>query len=198
MKYNFAAILSLLAVTQSINALQIPEQSIQTTLSTVYHSAYSVPSAVIIFPENSDEEDDDELLAELINVPDEDGRMPIGFKYLMNENDQDADPITFIPIFDDEFDTENAENILEKRNPNADADADAWRWHIWFRNQAIYKRAADAEADANALAAASLDADAWRWHSWFKNQSIYKREPGAYHSKFLAWYLRNRYKSFVY
>ena len=59
-------------------------------------------------------------------------------------------------------------------SPEAAAEADAWRWHSWVKNQAIYKREAD--ADANPEAEAEAEADAWRWHSWVRNQAIYKRE----------------------
>lgn len=60
---------------------------------------------------------------------------------------------------------------------DAVADTETWRWHKWFRNQAIYKR----EADASAVAEAEADAnaEAWRWHKWFRNQAIYKRDADA-------------------
>lgn len=193
MRFDSAVILSLLASTQAIYALQFSENPTYTTLSTVYHSSSSVPSGAIILTEGSDAENDEELLAELMNTPDADGRTPIGFKYLLNE-DEEADPIAVIPIFDDDNDNSGSNKILKNREVNADA----WRWHTWFRNQAIYKRDADAEADANAFAAASPGADAWRWHTWFRNQAIYKREADAYNSRFLAWYLRNRYKTRLY
>ena len=91
-----------------------------------------------------------------------DGKEPIGFAYAFADDDKNSEPVAFFPMFASDFEEQptNGTNVAKR---DADADAEAWRWHKWFRNQAIYKR--DAEADANP--------DAWRWHKWFRNQAIY-------------------------
>lgn len=118
------------------------------------------------------------------------GEEPIGLKILVDENDEDAKPITFIPIYRNDTTSEDLD-ILSKRDP----DAAAWRWRKWVPNQAIYKREATAEAaaeaeasakyrhyyknigvfkrDADADADADAVASAWRWHKWVPNQAIY-------------------------
>ncbi len=127
------------------------------------------------------EESEDEESPALTLESENDEEEPLGVAYAFSNDTDSAEPIAFYPIYASDIDSQiqgaglpsnsTSPDRIEKRE--ADADADAWRWHVWFRNQAIYKREADAEAEADA------NPDAWRWHVWFRNQAIYKREADA-------------------
>lgn len=62
-----------------------------------------------------------------------------------------------------------SDDILTKRDANAEAEADPWRWLSLSRGQPMYKRDANAEADA----------EPWRWLSLSRGQPMYKRDANA-------------------
>lgn len=101
---------------------------------------------------------------------DGDQEEPIAYVYAF-ENETSTDPIALYPVYVSDIEDEVSKhfNLTSLTLSKRDAEADAWRWRTLIKGQAIYKREAEADADANAEA----DADAWRWRTLIKGQAIY-------------------------